>query len=225
MSLGMKMFASRSVFVGLLLAGWMSGQALAQQPAPAAPKAPAAAPAAGAPKQPSKQELANRIGWVYFYAGRIMAESAAGRKLNADIQAAAKRTQDEVKARTEALRKEGEALEKQRVSLTPEQFEAKTKALFAKNQELQKFRAQKTRGFNEGQRNALVEIDKAMHEAVKQVAIRYGVAAVFRGESTYIAIPTLDVTDDVMAAFNKQLPAVKFNPTSGSTAAPPAKKP
>jgi len=153
----------------------------------------------------------------------ILQESEPSKKAEADVKALLKKKIDELNKEGEALLAEKEKLDKQRAVISPEAYQQKLNELNQKRQGLQRdFQL-----INGKMNEVLVGIrlnfrDMIVHIAA-EVSKERGVNIGIDRERTVFFNPAMNITDEVMARFNKANPKVeiKIEETQGAA---PAKK-
>jgi len=143
---------------------------------------------------------------------KIMRDSSAAKSVRDQLQNKQKSFQSELDTKEKELQKEDQELVKQQANLSKEAFDQKVNAFRQKamsaRQEIQNKRAQLDKGFQ----GALNQIQTSTLNIVSEVAKEKSLSLVVSSSQVLYSNQGMDITDDVLARLNKQLPnvSVKF---------------
>lgn len=180
------------------------------------PARPATAPAAGKPVAGVAGGSNVNIGVLDL--SEVLAKSTAVKSLREQMDKQAQAAQAEFKKKEDDLRKEEQALNGQRATLTQEQFAEKGKALQAKFIEFQRQVAARRRQLAEGEQQSMQPIQKTIEEILPQVATERSLNLILHRQAVMLNSNDLDITSTVLTRLNQKmakatlkLPALKTN--------------
>lgn len=134
---------------------------------------------------------------------RIMHETSAGKSVSEEIINKKKQIKAEIDKKVQAVRDEDEALDKQRSTLSKEEYAAKKQAIGQKIDDIRKFSNDHGNAFDAAANDAMVKIRDLAGDAIETVAQRHQYAAVFSREAVIIGAKNLDITDEVIKEMNQ----------------------
>lgn len=141
----------------------------------------------------------------------IMALSTAGKGLQAAGNQRGKQLQDDFQKRQDALVKQGQALEQQKATLTPQDYQNKRNDINKQGDQLRIDIQNKKRAFDASAQQALEQIQNQTFAIVKQIAAQKNITVVLYKDNVALSgAGVLDITPDVIAQLNQKLPSVKF---------------
>lgn len=177
-------------------------QAQPARPAQAqpAPK-PAAAPAAAAP-MPGPVVAVVDI-------DRIRENSTAAKSVREQLDKHRSTFQDEISKQENELRNAEQDLNKQRSVLSPDAFNQRRQQFEQRVADVQRQVQSRRRQLETAFQNSMSEVNKAVVDAVQEVAVEHGANLVL--PKTYIVMvdKAMELTDEVLALVNKKLPGIK----------------
>jgi Skp family chaperone for outer membrane proteins len=184
--------------------GFGIGGALAQTP-PAEPPAnpPAAAPAA--PAVPGSLSVLV----VDFQA--LLQNSKAAKMVRQQMEAKRAEYQKELSHQQDALRQEGDALQRQQATMTPEQLNAKRKELQVKVNEFDRNLEAKRQALERSNADSLQKIQEVMVKIITDIAKDRKANVVFQRSELVLYDPGFDVTDEVLQRLDEQMPTLTVN--------------
>lgn len=141
----------------------------------------------------------------------ILSDSAAAKSAKSQIEGKQKEYEGELKRLSETLRKEEQAIKEQLSLLSPDAAEAKKKEFLTKMGDAQKSQVDKTKRLEAAHADALGKIQDGVMKIVQGIAQSRGVKVVIPTNSLLYATPDLDITKEVLAQLDKDLPSVKIN--------------
>jgi len=154
-------------------------------------------------------QTANQIATINIQA--ILTESAAAKSAKSQIEGKRNEYQNELKKLSESIRKEEQGIKEQASLLSPEALEQKKKDFVAKANEAQKSQIDKTERLAAANNQALGTIQDSVNKIVQNIVKAKGVKVVIPTNNLLYATPDLDITKEVLAQLDKDLPTVKVN--------------
>lgn len=149
----------------------------------------------------------------------ILTDSAAAKSAKSQIESKRTEYQNDLKKLTETLRKEEQAIKEQSSLLSPEAFEQKKKEFVAKANDAQKSQIDKSERLSAANNQALGTIQDAVSKIVQNIVKTKGAKVVIPTNNLLYATPDLDITKEVLAQLDKDLPSVKVNFSAPASAA------
>lgn len=154
-------------------------------------------------------QTANQIATINIQA--ILTDSAAAKSAKSQIEGKRTEYQNELKKLSESIRKEEQGIKEQASLLSPEALEQKKKDFVAKANEAQKSQIDKTERLAAANNQALGTIQDSVNKIVQNIVKSKGVKVVIPTNNLLYATPDLDITKEVLAQLDKDLPTVKVN--------------
>jgi outer membrane protein len=218
----MRVFAVALTLSVVLLAGTASAQA----PAPARPAAAAPAPQASAPAPPAFQE---GLKYAYINLQKVAAEANEGKAAAARIKEFQDSKANELNGKNKALQAAQQKLD-QGGSLMNDQARAQLQAeIERQTRDIQRASEDAQQDLQNFSQQVQVDFNNKLNPVVDKVAQEKKVHFVFSAADSGLiwADPTMDLTNDVIRAFNatptaKPAPAAAA-PSTAKPAAPAAK--
>lgn len=203
---------------GLALVGVIAiaSGALAQTPA----AAPGAAPAASfgpalAPPTVAVVDIQ-----------RVLAESAAGRSIQSQLDTERRKIRDQVSRLEDELKTGENDLKRKRSVMQPDEVNEQVQALQRKQADAQRIVQDRQEAFSKGQSEAVNVVGDNMRDIVQQYAAERHIGMVLRKELVIsMADKNMDITDEIISRLNAKLPTVTVTvapPGGGGMAAPAA---
>lgn len=133
---------------------------------------------------------------------RVMRETTAAKAVNEELTVKKAQYKKDFEARAQALREEGDALGKQRATLSKEDFEAKARALEQKIHDLNKASDDRRQSFDSVVNQSMGKVRDLAGDSIETIAQQHKYAAVFSREAVIIGAKNLDMTDEVIKSMN-----------------------
>ena len=182
----------------LVAFGCSIGGALAQQPA-----SPPAAPAA--PVTPGSLSVLV----VDFQA--LLQNSKASKLVRQQMEAKRAEYQKDLSHQQDALRQEGDALQRQQATMTPDQVNAKRKELQVKVNAFDRDLEAKRQALERSNADALQKIQEVMVKIITDIAKDRKANVVLQRSELVLYDPGFDITDEVLQRLDEQLPTLTVN--------------
>lgn len=143
----------------------------------------------------------------------ILSESAAAKSAKSQLDSKRNQYQSELKKIEDKLRKEDQTLAEQRSLLAPEALEQKKREFAQQVTAAQKDVQEKREKLGEAYNEAVGDIQDAVMKIVADMAKQRGFKVVIPTNNLVYATPDLDITQEVLAQLNKDLPkaTIDFN--------------
>lgn len=141
----------------------------------------------------------------------ILSDSAAAKSAKAQIDTKRNQYQGELKKIEDKLRKEDQSLAEQRSLLSPEALEQKKREFAQEVTKAQKEVQEKRERLGEAYNDAVGDIQESVMKIVADMAKERGFKVVIPTNNLVYATPELDITKDVLAQLNKDLPKVSID--------------
>ncbi|MFO1242742.1 MAG: OmpH family outer membrane protein [Rickettsiales bacterium] len=140
---------------------------------------------------------------------KIMQQATAAAAARDQLKAKKNQFQEEATKQESALQKEDQELAKQRTVLSQEAFQEKVTAFRQKaagvQRDVQEKSAKLTKAFN----SSILTIQKSVTDIITAMSREKGFDVAMPASQVLYYDPSLDVTDEVLARLNKQLPTMK----------------
>ncbi|MFD2261272.1 OmpH family outer membrane protein [Lacibacterium aquatile] len=181
------------------------------QPAPVTPQInpvqiPARPPAAAGARPAVAGAGAANVSIGVVDLGEVLGKSTAVKSLREQMEKQAQAAQAEFKKKEDDLRKEEQALNGQRASLSQEQFNEKGRALQAKFVEFQRQVAARRRQLAEGESQSMQPVQKTIEEILPQVATEKGINLILHRQAVMLNSNDLDLTTTLVTRLNQKMP-------------------
>ncbi|MFO1188988.1 MAG: OmpH family outer membrane protein [Alphaproteobacteria bacterium] len=196
------MLLGAAVIVGGVMAG--IGSAAAQQ----AQRAPAQRPQESQDAQPR----AVVFGFGVVDTRAVLEKADASKRLREQIEAERAKQLPEATALQNQIRQGRDELERQRLVLSPEAYAERRRAFEQQLQDMDRQMQEKAKPIAEAANAAARQIENTALKIVDAIAREKNIVMVFRREQILIADRRLDLTDEVIARLNKELPRVSLAP-------------
>jgi Skp family chaperone for outer membrane proteins len=204
--------------LSMILASGLLGHAQAQQkpPAPAEP-APAAAPAAAAP---------TTLNILVVDVQSLLQNSKSAKMVRQQIEQKRAEYAKEISHEEQVLKQERDSLQRQQASLSAEALNQKGREFQQKVNELDRSVQAKRQALERSNAEALEKIQGAMLKIITDIAKDRKANMVFQRSELVLFDQQFDVTDEVLAKLDEQMPTLTVNfvapVASNSGASPPA---
>jgi Skp family chaperone for outer membrane proteins len=209
------------------------GQGQGQPPAgrPGTPPArpPATAPAAGnrlqapPPLPPGQQPPAAVIGIVDI--PEIQRVSTAFNQVREEIEKRRARLNDDLQREQNSWREAQQQLANQRAAMPPDALRDRERGLQDRITDSQRIFRERSRAIEQAAQQALVEIEQALGNVIRQVAASRNVNLVVPRTLVIFNDAPFDLTAEVAQQFNRSLRSVTMPPDAGAAPAPRAAAP
>ena len=158
---------------------------------------------------------------------RIIADSAAGKSMLAQLEGERKKIRDQLAKLEEELKNKDNELRRQRSILSQEAFNTQAQALQRTQADDQRVAQERQEAFNKAANDAQAVIFDNMRDVIQQISGERRIGLVLRKEVVLaLTDKNTDITDDVIQRLNTKLPTVTVSvPGPGSQAAPAARAP
>jgi Skp family chaperone for outer membrane proteins len=140
----------------------------------------------------------------------IMTQSTVGKGLQAAGNQRLQALETDTQKRRDALAKQGQLLEQQRATMTPQDYQNKRGDLIKQDDQLRQDYQNKRRALDTAVNGALDQIQVKSLAIVKQIVQQKSITMVLYKEAVAWGPNVVDITPDVVAQLNQQLPSVKF---------------
>ncbi|RJF86875.1 OmpH family outer membrane protein [Oleomonas cavernae] len=140
---------------------------------------------------------------------RIMRDSAAAKSIRAQLERQEKAYGAEIKAQTDKLRQEEEALKKQ--AANTDAFRAKQQEFQGKVDALRQQVERRRQQMSFAQEDAMKKLTPVFKDIVSEVAKEVGASIVLDSAQVLVTSNNLNVTDTVLQRLDAKLPSVAVN--------------
>lgn len=143
---------------------------------------------------------------------QIMKDSSAAQAARKQLQAKQKEFQEQISAKEKELQKEDQELAKQRSLMDQEAFKQKIAAFQQKAAGVQKEVREKRQTFTKAYEDAISQLHSHVTSIIADIAKEKGFKMAVPTSQILYADPALDISSEVLARLNKQMPTltVKF---------------
>lgn len=210
---------SAALLAGAVVLGTGSAMAQQQAPRPQTQQQPQQQPQAA----PDAGGRAVVFGFGVVDTRAVLEKAQASLKLREQIEAERAKQLPEATALQNQIRQSRDELERQRLVLSPEAYAERRRAFEQQLQDIDRQMQEKARPIAEAAQAAARQIEDAALKIVDAIAREKNVVMVFRREQILLADRRLDLTDEVIARLNKELPRVTLAP--GQQQRPAAQQP
>lgn len=149
-----------------------------------------------------------------FNQDRVLRESAVGQHIATRMQAIAQEIDSELTAMSTPIQQETERLNAETASMTPQAVQSRPdlmQRIEALNQQAQQFeiaRRARQQEIVQTERQAMAPVYQALQPILEAVVEERGIDILVDRANLVFASPDVDVSDDVIARLNQQLPTV-----------------
>lgn len=191
-----------SALLGLVI---LASPSFAQQPQP-----PKAAPPS--PDKPTAKERVIELDVPFPVAvldvAVILRDSGAMKDIQEQINKYGSKYEQEIEKQRDEIRNANQELARQRTILSPDAFAEKRRQFEQRVVEVQQLVQQRQRQLDAARNDAMAKVNDAYIKIVSQMAVDKKLAVILRKDQTAFTTKVLDVTDEILARLNKQLPKV-----------------
>jgi len=159
---------------------------------------------AAAQKAPSQVEIA------VVDVQKILRESAASRTIRPQLDKLKTEYQAEFKKKEDSLRAANQDLVRQRAILSPEAYEAQRKAFRERATAAQREVQTARRRFDAALAAAMRKVHGSLLVITKKYAEERGIKLILPKSGVLMMSPNFDITEEILARLNKQLPSLKI---------------
>lgn len=207
------MRAKPAVWACLIALCCGTGVAFAQQqpanpPPPAAPAPGAPAPAAPAPTPPVPPA---NLAIMVVDVQALLQNSKAAKMVREQIEAKRAEYAKEISHQEEVLREERDALQRQQSTLSADQLNVKGREFQAKVNALDRDVQAKRQALERSNADALQKIQEVMVRIITDIAKERKANLVFQRSELVLFDQGFDVTDQVLAKLDEQMPTLTVN--------------
>lgn len=142
---------------------------------------------------------------------RILVDALAVKNIRDQITKFGTEFEKEIEKERTEIRTANQELARQRTILAPESFAEKRRKFEQRVVEVQRLVQQRQRELDKSRNEAMGVVNKSYTGIVWKIANERNLAVILRKSQTAYAIPTLDITKQVLARLDKELPTVKVS--------------
>ena len=142
---------------------------------------------------------------------RILGDALAVKDIRDQITKFGTQFEQEIEKERKEIRTANQELARQRTILSPESFAEKRRKFEQRVVEVQRMVQQRQRELDKSRNEAMSAVNKSYTGIVWKIANERNLAVILRKSQTAYAIPTLDITKQVLARLDKELPTVKVS--------------
>jgi Skp family chaperone for outer membrane proteins len=164
--------------------------------------------AVGAPAAHAQDKLPAAVAVVVDYQ-RILREAKAARAIREQVEARRQLYQDQIAKEEQRLHEADKELARQRSLLTPEAFADRRQEFERQVAEVQRMVQERRRQLDQVAATALGEVRTAMIGIIGRMSEAKGFNLVLPTSTVLLFSPRIDLTQEVLAQLDKELPSVK----------------
>lgn len=154
--------------------------------------------------------LAQRSEVVVLNQAKVIADSKAGKSIQAQIQNFAQAAGQELQAQGQQIQAEGQALQASRESLGEDELKKRATALMAKQQGAQQLSQIKQAELVQAEQAALAELSEKLEPIIRDVTKRRRAKVVLsRADVALMLDEEVDITDEVIAALDRTVTTIQ----------------
>ncbi len=154
--------------------------------------------------------------------GVILRDASAVKDIQEQINKYGVKYEAEIEKQREEIRNANQELARQRTILSPDAFAEKRRQFEQRVVDVQQLVQQRQRELDASRNDAMSKVNDAYIKIVSQIATDRKLAVILRKDQTAFSSRALDVTEEILAQLNKQLPKVAV-PDPGKKVAKPGK--
>ncbi len=139
----------------------------------------------------------------------ILRNASAVKNIRDQVTKYGNQFEKEIQKERDDLRKANQELARQRTILAPEAFAEKRRKFEQRVVEVQRLVQRRQRELDKSRKEAMSTVNKAYIEIVAALADKQNLALILRKNQMAYSAPTLDVTKEILALLDKNLPTVK----------------
>ncbi|NQV84372.1 MAG: OmpH family outer membrane protein [Rhodospirillales bacterium] len=160
-------------------------------------------------KQAGNQVIPIKIPFAVLDVQKILRNAKAVKNIREQITTYGTNFEKEIEKERGKLREANQELSRQRTILAPEAFAEKRREFEKRVVEVQRMVQQRQRDLEISRNTAMAVVNKSYIEIISKISNEQNLAIIIRKAQTAYAAPTLDLTNDVLARLDKNLPTVK----------------
>ena len=142
---------------------------------------------------------------------KVLNSSKSGAQAQKKLQDKFKSESSKFDKLTKNIRKEESEIINQKKVLSPEEYQKKVKALRKRVADLQKSKQNSFNSISKSRNDAKKELLKAVNPILKKYMEDNKIRLILDKETVVLGDSTLEITDQIIAILNKELPSVKIN--------------
>jgi outer membrane protein len=142
---------------------------------------------------------------------KVLNSSKSGAQAQKKLQEKFKSESSKFDKLTKDIRKEESEIINQKKVLSPEEYQKKVKALRKKVADLQKSKQNSFNSISKSRNDAKKELLRAVNPILKKYMEDNKIRLILDKETVVLGDSTLEITDQIIAILNKELPSVKIN--------------
>ena len=142
---------------------------------------------------------------------KVLNSSKSGAQAQKKLQEKFKSESSKFDKLTKDIRKEESEIINQKKVLSPEEYQKKVKVLRKKVADLQKSKQNSFNSISKSRNDAKKELLKAVNPILKKYMEDNKIRLILDKETVVLGDSTLEITDQIIAILNKELPSVKIN--------------
>lgn len=142
---------------------------------------------------------------------KVLNSSKSGAQAQKKLQDKFKSESSKFDKLTKNIRKEESEIINQKKVLSPEEYQKKVKALRKRVADLQKSKQNSFNSISKSRNDAKKELLKAVNPILKKYMEDNKIRLILDKETVILGDSTLEITDQIIAILNKELPSVKIN--------------
>jgi Skp family chaperone for outer membrane proteins len=192
-----------AVLLGILV---FASPALSQQTKSAKDKDKAAPPG-----QQKVMEFQIPIPFAVLDVQVILRDAVAVKDIREQITKYGNKFEEEIEKERNAIRDANQELARQRTILSPEAFAEKRQQFEQRVVDVQKLVQQRQQELDRSRNDAMNKVNDVYMKIVSEIAAERNLALIVRKDQTVFSTPALDVTKELLARIDKQLPKVKVD--------------
>ncbi|NQU60357.1 MAG: OmpH family outer membrane protein [Rhodospirillales bacterium] len=139
----------------------------------------------------------------------ILKEAKAVKNIRDQVTKFGSKFEEEIEKERNEIRKANQELARQRTILAPEAFAEKRRKFEQRVVEVQRLVQTRQRSLDKSRNEAMVSVNKAYTAIVSKIANEKNLAIIVRKSQTAFSVKSLDLTQEILARLDKQLPSVK----------------
>jgi outer membrane protein len=142
---------------------------------------------------------------------KVLNSSKSGAQAQKKLQEKFKSESSKFDKLTKDIRKEESEIINQKKVLSPEEYQKKVKVLRKKVADLQKSKQNSFNSISKSRNDAKKELLRAVNPILKKYMEDNKIRLILDKETVVLGDSTLEITDQIIAILNKELPSVKIN--------------
>ena len=141
----------------------------------------------------------------------ILVDAKAVKNIREQITKFGTQFEKQIEKERNEIRTANQELARQRTILSPEAFAEKRRKFEQRVVKVQRLVQQRQRELDKSRNEAMIALNKAYNEIVWKIANELNLAVVLRKNQTAYAIPSLEITKEVLTLLDEKLPTVKVS--------------